>query len=86
MTSEVAVVKGDTAKRVMADKRHYRITIFGRWCKGCGICSAFCPTHAIQADGDGRPRVAQAAKCSGCQLCALRCPDMAVTVTMQGLE
>ena len=25
---------------------HFEIVVFGRWCKGCGLCSTFCPTQA----------------------------------------
>jgi Pyruvate/2-oxoacid:ferredoxin oxidoreductase delta subunit len=31
-----------------------KIIIFGTWCKGCGICAAFCPVreyyHSMQKD------------------------------------
>ena len=27
------------------------VTIFGTWCKGCGICIAFCPQGVFEANG-----------------------------------
>ncbi len=59
-----------------------RIVIFGRWCKGCGICSAVCPTHAIEADAEGRPTVLHPERCTACQMCVIHCPDLAITVTL----
>lgn len=88
MTSELAVVDDDTVKRATAasPRRNPKITIFGRWCKGCGICSAFCPTKAIEADQDGRPQIVHPERCNACRMCVLRCPDMAITVTGQESE
>lgn len=57
-------------------------------CKGCELCTAFCPQdvlrlddHYLNAKGyhpaflddpDGR--------CTGCAVCAVICPDVAITV------
>jgi len=48
------------------------------WCKGCGICAAFCPVGAIRMDGK---KPAAADGCIACRRCEHLCPDMAVTVT-----
>ncbi len=34
-----------------------KIDIFKAWCKGCGICVAFCPTGALARDEAGNPYV-----------------------------
>lgn len=46
-------------------------------CTGCGMCSAICPTVAIQMQPDKHgflhPKV-NAAKCTDCGLCSRKCP------------
>jgi 2-oxoglutarate ferredoxin oxidoreductase subunit delta len=56
------------------------IDIFKAWCKGCGICVAFCPKKALALDETGSPYVKDAALCGRCGLCELRCPDFAITI------
>ena len=41
------------------------------WCKGCGICAAFCPKGALELR-DGKAALAENAQC------VLRCPDYAI--------
>ena len=48
------------------------------WCKGCGICAAFCPARAIRMDGKKPVAVGG---CIACRCCEHLCPDMAITVT-----
>ncbi len=56
------------------------VRVFGRWCKGCGLCIAFCPTDVFEADDDGHPNVRYPDRCSGCEWCEFHCPDMAIKV------
>jgi 2-oxoglutarate ferredoxin oxidoreductase subunit delta len=56
------------------------VTLFGTWCKGCGLCIAFCPQGVLEANGNGRPMVAHPDKCTACHWCDTHCPDMAITV------
>lgn len=55
-------------------------TINRKWCKGCGICVAFCPRKALALDGEGKVYVAKPEECSRCRLCELRCPDFAISL------
>lgn len=57
-----------------------RVTIFGTWCKGCGICIEFCPQGVFESNGQGRPIVVHPEKCTACNWCETHCPDMAITV------
>lgn len=50
------------------------------WCKGCGICTAFCPKHVLELDQENKAVAARPADCICCQMCELRCPDLAVEV------
>ncbi|SMC26064.1 2-oxoglutarate ferredoxin oxidoreductase subunit delta [Desulfacinum hydrothermale DSM 13146] len=61
-------------------KKDYDIAIFMGWCKGCGICAAFCPRQCIEMDEDGSPVVTQPDRCTGCGFCEIHCPDFAISV------
>ncbi|OGO78066.1 MAG: ferredoxin [Clostridiales bacterium GWB2_37_7] len=61
------------------EEDHGKLIINADWCKGCGICTAFCPTKAIELKG-GKVTVADIDKCTQCGLCELRCPDYAIYV------
>jgi 2-oxoglutarate ferredoxin oxidoreductase subunit delta len=57
-----------------------KIIIFGTWCKGCGICAAFCPVGVLSLDAEGHPLVAHPEKCTACHWCDTHCPDLAIVV------
>ena len=54
------------------------VTINRQWCKGCGICVAFCRPKALGLDAD-KAAVVNAEACIACGLCELYCPDLAIT-------
>jgi len=54
------------------------VSINREWCKGCGICVAFCPKEVLVMDHEGKACWAHAEKCKKCGLCELRCPDVAI--------
>ncbi len=47
------------------------------WCKGCGICVAFCPKQVLEIE-NGKIKVAREEDCIKCSQCELRCPDYAI--------
>ncbi len=55
------------------------VSIKHQWCKGCGVCVAFCPKQALSLDADEKA-VWSSEKCSGCGLCEHYCPDLAIEV------
>ena len=59
------------------------VRLFSSWCKGCGICVAFCPTKTLEISPiTGKCIIVLAEACTKCGLCELRCPDFAVTVVL----
>jgi indolepyruvate ferredoxin oxidoreductase beta subunit len=59
----------------------HKIDINQEWCKGCDICSRFCPEYCLSVNVDGILEVADAEACTGCRLCELLCPDFAITIS-----
>ena len=47
------------------------------WCKGCGICAAFCPKQILKIKG-GKVQIVDAEACLKCGLCESLCPDFAI--------
>ena len=60
----------------MAEKK---LVVNAAWCKGCGICVAFCPKNILALE-QGKVVVSDYAQCNFCTLCELRCPDYAIFV------
>jgi 2-oxoglutarate ferredoxin oxidoreductase subunit delta len=61
-------------------EKHGFILLHREWCKGCGICVAFCPRDVLKMGEDGKVEVDKEEDCTGCALCELRCPDFAILV------
>ncbi|MFC1895440.1 ferredoxin family protein [Thermodesulfobacteriota bacterium] len=60
------------------------IAINREWCKGCGICVAFCPQKVLELDEREKAVVVRLEACNGCGLCELRCPDLAIELENTG--
>ncbi|MBI5375956.1 MAG: 4Fe-4S binding protein [Candidatus Schekmanbacteria bacterium] len=60
-------------------KKAKEIRINEKWCKGCEICVAFCPTNVLEMKGFVAV-VKDLDKCILCKQCEIRCPDFAVEV------
>ncbi|PIE52910.1 4Fe-4S ferredoxin [Candidatus Fermentibacteria bacterium] len=78
--------KGQTKVEPSEVKRKPAVHIFPDWCKGCGICIAFCPKQVLAMGKDQKARVAHPEKCIECALCARRCPEFAVFVSGEELK
>lgn len=56
-----------------------KLMINTAWCKGCGICVAFCNNQALELK-DGKVALKEDNKCTMCGLCEMRCPDYAIYI------
>ena len=56
------------------------VHVFDNWCKGCGLCIAFCPQGVLETNGEGHPAVAHPELCTACDWCYIHCPDLAIVV------
>jgi len=61
-------------------KRYGPLLLNREWCKGCGICVAFCPKDVLKIGKDNKVFVVKEENCTSCTLCELRCPDFAILV------
>ena len=52
------------------------------WCKGCGICVAFCAKHVLELDEHDKAQAVRPEDCVVCMLCEMRCPDLAIEVVV----
>ena len=59
-------------------EKRKRVNINKDWCKGCGVCVAFCPKEVLVLDHREKAQWAHQEKCISCGLCELRCPDLAI--------
>jgi MinD superfamily P-loop ATPase containing an inserted ferredoxin domain len=60
-------------------KKSFSHLIRKRYCKGCGICVAFCPKKVLVIK-EGKVFAERPELCIGCRMCELRCPDFAIEV------
>lgn len=67
----------------MASKKKGKtnIHIYPDWCKGCGLCAAFCPAGVLELDASGKAFAAREEECINCGYCELHCPDFAIVLT-----
>ena len=67
----------------MNESKH--LVINPLWCKGCGICAAFCPKSALEIVNE-KARLKEDGGCILCGQCELRCPDYAIYLQKNGKE
>ena len=79
-----ALVKKEPEAKV--PKKHFDVEFYRDWCKGCGICAAFCPSGTLSINDKGEPEITNPELCTGCTWCEIRCPDFAIRVKEQTEE
>lgn len=50
-----------------------------KWCKGCGICVAFCPKNVLALNN--KVFIADDEACIFCGTCERLCPDFAIYIS-----
>ena len=65
----MAKKKGETSVKIYKD-----------WCKGCGICTTFCPSGVLRLSNQGKAEVVHEEECINCGFCEIHCPDFAILV------
>jgi len=79
-TASQEAVQEEEAQAEKEKQPNVRVRVFGKWCKGCGLCIAFCPRQVFEADAQQRPVVVHPERCIACQWCVIHCPDFAIVV------
>jgi 2-oxoglutarate ferredoxin oxidoreductase subunit delta len=64
----------------MQKENNVKLEINTEWCKGCGICVAFCPKEVLKVNQKDKAEVARLKDCIACRMCELRCPDLAIEI------
>ena len=54
------------------------VAINRAWCKGCGLCAAFCPKKCLTIVDDKATH--DPTNCIVCGMCEKYCPDLAIEV------
>ncbi|THB68623.1 MAG: 4Fe-4S dicluster domain-containing protein [Desulfovibrio sp.] len=63
------------------------VAIYPDWCKGCGLCAAFCPKKVFEMDPvAGKARVVNEEECVNCGFCELHCPDFAIVLSPKNTD
>lgn len=82
MAAEAVVDKAPSGVEEEEAQRgqRYSVRLYGKWCKGCGLCVAFCPRQVFAEDDEHYPVVAHSERCIACRWCTWHCPDYAIVV------
>ena len=75
-----AAAEAPEGQQTSRQTRRGEVRVFGQWCKGCGLCIAFCPRNVFAAGADGHPLAVYPERCTACMWCVEHCPDFAITV------
>ncbi len=77
---EAVSLESGKARATRPVHKRLSVRLFGKWCKGCGLCVAFCPQQVFTEDESNHPVVSYPDRCTGCQWCVIHCPDFAIIV------
>ena len=70
------MISSEERRRVLSMKKE--LILNPDWCKGCGICAAFCPKKVLAVNEVGKVEAVAEENCIKCGQCEMRCPDYAI--------
>ncbi|WP_294096142.1 4Fe-4S binding protein [uncultured Cetobacterium sp.] len=69
------------------DLAKFKVSFNKERCKGCGLCTLFCPMKIVHLNMDEMnskgynvSHVTDEEKCVGCTNCAMMCPDSVISI------
>lgn len=71
------IIKATKQRGVLMANKNVHLRINQSWCKGCGICVAFCPKDVLSIVEE-KVSITDEELCIRCGLCEQRCPDYAI--------
>ena len=78
--SGVGATSSPASEETKGPSLRAEVVVFDNWCKGCGLCVAFCPHGVLEMNGGGKVHVAAPERCTACHWCDTHCPDFAIVV------
>ena len=69
-----------------------RVTIEKDRCKGCELCTHYCPRGILEMSRDINikgyfyAQVTDQSQCIGCRICTIVCPDVAIELQINGVQ
>lgn len=70
----------------MSKKIEAELVINTEWCKGCGICVAFCPKQVLALNRNDKAEAVRYQDGTACRMCEWRCPDLAIEILIPQKE
>lgn len=64
---------------IIVQKCDDKLEVIVDWCKGCGICVAFCPKSVLSIKSN-KVTIENEDLCISCGMCEKLCPDYAISV------
>jgi 2-oxoglutarate ferredoxin oxidoreductase subunit delta len=61
-------------------------------CKGCELCTYYCPQEILEMSTDINvkgyfyAKVLDQSRCIGCRICTVVCPDVAIELQLNGVQ
>lgn len=78
--SESGILQQKYARKLKEKSQDLEMAINYDWCKGCGICIAYCPKDCFDISSINQPIMSRLDECTKCMQCVYRCPDYCITI------